>query len=142
MSEDIAVEPGPRRRFRRSRPAAADDGAGEALAALHAEVLLLREENSRLKAAQHQRADIGRLLDRARSVSTEASADPDSRDDDTAQLLVDGLVIRESLLQICQEIERSMVAFEAKLNALAATAVDRQRVRVESNTNGNGHGAA
>jgi hypothetical protein len=138
MSDDPAVQHGPRRRFRRPRPAA-DDGAGEALATLHAEVLLLREENSRLKAAQHQRADIGRLLDRARSVwAAETDADRDSRDDDAAQLLVDGLVIRESLLQICQEIERSMVAFEARLNALAAAAVDRSHVRVESNGNGNG----
>ena len=99
VSDDTAVPPGPRRRFRRARPAATDDGADEALAALHAEVLLLREDNSRLKAAQYQRADIGRLLDRARSVSsTDADTDRDSNDDDIAQLLVDGLVIRESLL--------------------------------------------
>src|SRR5262245_56827329 len=143
MSEDTAVPPGPRRRFRRTRPAAADDGAGEAHAALHAEVLHLREENSRLKAAQHQRADIGRLLDRARSVSsTDADTDRDSHDDDIAQLLVDGLVIRESLLQIGQEIERSMVAFEGKLNALAVAATDHARLRVVSNHNGTGHDAA
>jgi hypothetical protein len=143
LSDDTAVPPGPRRRFRRTRPAAADDGADETLAALHAEVLLLREDNSRLKAAQHQRADIGRLLDRARSVSsTDADTDRDSHDDDIAQLLVDGLVIRESLLQICQEIERSMVAFEAKLNALAETATGHARLRVVSHHDRNGHDAA
>jgi hypothetical protein len=36
-------------------------------------------------------------------------------------MLVDGLVIRESLFEICQEIERLMLAFEARLDALAST---------------------
>jgi hypothetical protein len=31
-------------------------------------------------------------------------------------------VIRESLLEICHEIERSMVVFEARLEALASAA--------------------
>ena len=120
MSAEPLEHSMPRRRFRRGRSVLADDDAGEAIATLRAELLLLREENSRLKAAQHQPADVGRLLDRARSLSSpDADADRRTRDDETAQLLVDGLVIRESLLEICQEIERSMVAFEAKLNALA-----------------------
>ncbi|MFM9597169.1 hypothetical protein ACKI1O_48385, partial [Streptomyces scabiei] len=83
---------------------------------------LLREENARLKAAQHQRADVSRLIGRARSLAA-AELDQDSVSDDVEQLLVEGLLIRESLLEICQEIERSMVAFEGKLNALAARAV-------------------
>ena len=118
--------PRPRRRFRRTRTPRGDGlgGAGEPLAAVHAELVLLREENARLKAAQHQRADIGRLLERARSLPA-ARADLDGVSDETAQLLVDGLVIRESLLEICQEIERAMVAFEAKLDALATTAGER-----------------
>ena len=37
-------------------------------------------------------------------------------------MLVEGLVIRESLIEICQEIERSMVMFEARLDALASAA--------------------
>ena len=36
-------------------------------------------------------------------------------------MLVEGLVIRESLLEICQEIERAMVSFEARLKALEST---------------------
>jgi hypothetical protein len=112
----------PRRRFGRTRPVAVEDnGHGETLASLHAEVVLLREENARLKAQRHQESDIASLLGRARSVRSTA-ADLESVTDDTAQLLVDGLVIRESLLEICQEIERSMVAFQAKLNALALPA--------------------
>ena len=37
-------------------------------------------------------------------------------------MLVEGLVIRESLIEICHEIERSMVIFEARLDALASAA--------------------
>ena len=45
----------------------------------------------------------------------------------------DGLVIRESLLEICREIERAMVAFEAKLDALGARRpVDRPQRREPS----------
>jgi hypothetical protein len=116
-----------RRRFRRVAGTLDDDGrpgAGDPLDSVHAELVLLREENARLKAAQHRRADVGRLLDRARSLPA-ATADSGGASDDTAQLLFDGLVIRESLLEICREIERAMVAFEAKLDALGTVAVDR-----------------
>ncbi len=110
----------PRRRFRRrtdrDEATAAD---AESFAGLRAELLLLREENARLKAAQHQRADVSRLIGRARSLAA-AEPDRDSVSDDVEQLLVEGLLIRESLLEICQEVERSMVAFEGKLNALIA----------------------
>jgi hypothetical protein len=135
--------PRARRRFRRVAGTLADDGragAGEPLASVHAELVLLREENARLKAAQHRRADVGRLLDRARSLPA-ATADSGGASDDTAQLLFDGLVIRESLLEICREIERAMVAFEAKLDALAAAAVDRSSPVVTEH-GGNGNGAA
>ena len=127
-----------RRRFRRVGALAVDErGAGEPLASVHAELVLLREENARLKAAQHRRADVSRLLDRARSLPA-AAADSDGASDDTAQLLFDGLVIRESLLEICREIERAMVAFEAKLDALATAAVDRPGPAPAEHGNRNG----
>lgn len=118
----------PRRRFRRRTDEISEGVAGGDVdgAALHAELLLLREENARLKAAQHQRADVSRLIGRARSL-TVAELDHDSISDDVEQLLVEGLLIRESLLEICQEIERSMVAFQGKLNALAALGPEGQR---------------
>jgi hypothetical protein len=114
----------PRRRFRRRSDRGEDVGEPEGFSAVRAELLLLREENARLKAAQHQRADVSRLIGRARSLAA-AEPDRDSVSDDVEQLLVEGLLIRESLLEICQEVERSMVAFEGKLNALVAvTRVD------------------
>jgi hypothetical protein len=138
-----AQTPRGRRRFRRTAGTLDDDaraGAGEPLASVHAELVLLREENARLKAAQHRRADVSRLLDRARSLPA-AAADSGGASDDTAQLLFDGLVIRESLLEICREIERAMVAFEAKLDALVAAAVDRPSVPAAEHS-GNGNGSA
>jgi hypothetical protein len=114
----------PRRRFRRRTDVEVSDA--ESSAGLRAELLLLREENARLKAAQHQRADVSRLIGRARSLAA-AEPDRDSVSDDVEQLLVEGLLIRESLLEICQEVERSMVAFEGKLNALVAVTHGRTR---------------
>ena len=61
------------RRFARRRTD--DDGPDDSLAELHAELVLLREENARLKAAEHKGPDIDGLLARARSLSA-------ARDDD------------------------------------------------------------
>jgi hypothetical protein len=108
-----------RRRF--ERPSATSPGAADSRAALEAEVVLLREENARLKAAKHQRHNVGDLLERTRSLRTE-ELDRGNLADETAQMLVEGLVIRESLIEICHEIERSMVIFEARLDALASAA--------------------
>ena len=116
-----------RRRFRRRTDRLAEALSDpEDFAAVQAELLLLREENARLKAAQHQRADVSRLIGRARSLAA-AELDRDSIADDVEQLLVEGLLIRESLLEICHEVERSMVAFEGKLNALAAIGAARSQ---------------
>jgi hypothetical protein len=117
------------RRFGRRRT----DNAGlavESLVALRAELLLLREENARLKAAPHRGPDVGAVLGQARSFPS-VRADDDIADE-TTRVLVEGLVIRESLLELCHEIERAMVAFEARLTALQPPAV----------VNGsNGHGS-
>jgi hypothetical protein len=57
-----------------------------------------------------------RRTDRGEAMAGES----ESLDAVRAELLLEGLLIRESLLEICQEVERSMVAFEGKLNALVA----------------------
>jgi hypothetical protein len=108
-----------RRRF--ERPPSGSPGAADSRAALEAEVVLLREENARLKAARHQRHNVGDLLERTRSLRNE-ELDRGNLADETAQMLVEGLVIRESLIEICHEIERSMVTFGARLDALASAA--------------------
>ena len=116
----MSVDERPRRFGRRRADFEALEVAGESLGALRAELILLREENARLKAAPHQAPDISRLLGRARSLPA-AALDDASLADETTRVLIEGLVVRESLLEICQEIERAMVSFEAKLKALEAT---------------------
>jgi hypothetical protein len=142
------------RRRPRTAESEALDQTGEPLAVLHAEVLLLREENARLRGAQHQRAELARLLGRARALP-DTAADTDTLGDEAAQMLIDGLVIRESLLELCEEIERAMVGFGARLEALASPAVEQVIAPLprasgngkrhgygngNGNGNGNGHG--
>ena len=101
---------------RRTDPLEPLTGAESAID-LQAELVLLREENARLKAAPHRGPDIAGLLARARALPA-ADSDPDSAADESTRLVVEGLVMRQSLLEICREIERAMVTFEARLNAL------------------------
>jgi hypothetical protein len=138
MSRDGSSNGGDRRKRRLGRRRTDGEGpeaAGESLDALEAELVLLREENARLKAAEHRGPDIGALLARARSLP-DAQPDRDSVDDETTRVFVEGLVIRESLLEICQDIERAMVAFETKLRALEAAAPGPPT----SSQSENGHG--
>ncbi len=103
------------RRFARRRSDV--EGEDESLSELRSELVLLREENARLKAAEHKGPDIEGLLTRARSLSA-ARDDEAGMADETTKVLVEGLVIRESLLEICRQIERVMISFEARLRAL------------------------
>ena len=124
-----------RRRIGRRTDSHSSELAGESLVALRADLILLREENARLKVAQHRAPDVGNLLARARTLPA-AHVDRDSVGDETTRMLVEGLVIRESLLEICQEIERAMVAFEAKLRALQSAAPEPATAHERTN----GHG--
>ena len=108
-------DPDRARRFARRRSDV--EGEDESLSELRSELVLLREENARLKAAEHKGPDIDGLLTRARSLSA-ARDDDAGMADETTKVLVEGLVIRESLLEICRQIERVMVSFEARLRAL------------------------
>jgi hypothetical protein len=107
------------RRFARRRTDEAGvNGDQDSLAELHAELVLLREENARLKAAEHAGPDVDGLLGRARRLSEAAIDHGESAADEATRVLVEGLAIRESLLEICIQIERVMVGFEKRLRAL------------------------
>jgi hypothetical protein len=110
--------PSRRRRFRRSRDAGVREGATvEALQEALAELVLLREENARLSAAAHQPPSLGRLMGQVRSLGTEQD-DCDDCADEAAQMIVEGVVLRESLLEVCRELERSMATLKARLTAM------------------------
>jgi hypothetical protein len=51
---------------------------------------------------------------------------------------LNGPVPRESLVELCRELERSMVAFEAKLDALAAAPVELNAERLSERANRDG----
>lgn len=99
-----------RLRLREDTASAADSAA---LMALHAEVVLLREENARLKAAEHERPGLSSLLRQVGALPGMALTEDVT--DDAAHLLTDILVLRESLLEACGDIRRSLEAVEDRL---------------------------
>jgi hypothetical protein len=102
-----------RRRSRKLRVVAENDG-GDPLLALQSELTLLREENARLKAEKYRRPDLGTVLEQARVIGEPSGGDGDAADE-AAQLLADGLMLRETLLKVCREMNQSMLALEARL---------------------------
>jgi hypothetical protein len=107
---------GARSRF---RPRRVDEDPPEDAAAgsrdeLLSEVLLLREENARLKAGAHEVPSIGRLLAQARALSTTQAMHEDLGDE-AAQMMLEGLVLRESILAVCHELERSLAVVKVRL---------------------------
>jgi hypothetical protein len=120
-SQPSSVGTAPRRRgwFRgRSAPRVGDAGPAVQLQEARAELVLLREENARLSAAVHQPPSLGRLVNRIRSLGSAAQAGRHDCADDAAQMLVEGVVLRDSLLEVCQEIDRSMTVTKARLSGL------------------------
>jgi hypothetical protein len=95
-------------------------------AELRLQLMLLREENARLKAARHQPPSPGTAIDRVRMLSTPATDAEQA--DDAWSVLADCLVIRESLDQACVEIQRAISSVRDRLDGItdridASTAV-------------------
>jgi hypothetical protein len=97
----------------RARPT--DDD--RAIDALQAEIALLREENARLKADEHQLPGLGTLLAHARALPTAIDGHAEATDE-AAGMLVETMVIRQALLDACAQIELSMAAVKTKLDGL------------------------
>lgn len=83
---------------------------------LRLQVMLLREENARLKVTRHQPADTGSAIDRIRLLNSESSG-PDAVEGAWG-LLTDCLVIREGLDQVCVEMQQAISAIQERLAAL------------------------
>jgi hypothetical protein len=101
---------------------------------LRLQVMLLREENARLKAARHQPADVGSVIDRARLLA--APGEDGERLDDAWTLLGECLVIHEGLDQVCVEIQAAMDGIRDRLAAL------EERIRRASSSDESGLDAA
>lgn len=79
-------------------------------------VLLLREENARLKADLHRPTDVGTMTAMMRRTAAEQGEDELS--DEVWSLLSDCLVIQEELTQACEEIKTAMTAVQQRLRSL------------------------
>jgi hypothetical protein len=100
-------------RFRRRR---ADPADGDPIAEALAELVLLREENARLKAARHQMPSLGRVIAHARALPVPGDAEDAA--DEAAAMLAEVVVLRDSLLEVCAELERSMASLRTRLLAV------------------------
>jgi hypothetical protein len=85
-------------------------------AELKVQMMLLREENARLKADRHHPSDVGTMIDELRLVADEEEGE---LLDDAWSLLSECLVIREGLAQACLEIEAAAGAVRERLDTLA-----------------------
>jgi len=109
----------PATRFRRKRdqaattrtPAATDEHD------LKLELMLLREENARLKSARRHRPDIGTAIDQLRLLAT-TTTDPD-HGDEIWSALTQTLLIREGLHQTCNELETAINTIRNRLDNLS-----------------------
>ena len=108
-----------RRRFERIKGVPEPDGEPIALggeAELKLQLMLLREENARLKSARHQPASAGTVIDRARLLTT--SSDDGDGLDDAWTVLSECLAIREGLDQVCAEIQSAIDGIRERLATL------------------------
>ena len=119
-SANPAVAPVPtgRRRFRRRR--ADQNGAAHAdpIEDALAELVLLREENARLKAARHQVPSFGHVVGQMRAMPDLERAEDAA--DEAAEMLAEVVVLRDSLLEVCEELERAMASVRARLHRLGS----------------------
>jgi hypothetical protein len=107
-----------KQRFRRPKPRAVEARSSDPMAALYTELTLLREENARLQTEQYRRPNLGTVLEQARAVADTGAQGADAADE-AAQMLADGLVVRESLLKVCRELAAMLASLEANLLTIA-----------------------
>jgi hypothetical protein len=114
---ELAREPS--RRFRRGRGdghAAAGDNAAQQEIALQLQVMLLSEENARLKAERHRPSDVGTLIDQMRELGDQEG--PGEAFDEAWTMLGECLVIRQGLDQACAEIQAAIAGVRERLGSL------------------------
>lgn len=93
----------------------------DALGALQAELALLREENARLKVERQRRPDAGHVVERLREIAA-VTGRLDDFGDDAWHVLTETVVIRETLLDVCREIEHAMVNLQNRLSSTTPAA--------------------
>jgi hypothetical protein len=110
----VTAAPTGLRRFRRRRTDRPGAAGADPIADALAELVLLREENARLKAARHQEPSFGGVVGQMRAMRDLERAEDAA--DDTAEMLAEVVVLRDSLLEVCEELERAMASVRARLH--------------------------
>jgi hypothetical protein len=110
--------------------------------ALEADALLLREENARLRVKLEASPDMGRVIERLRTLPA-ASPQPDPAED-AWQMLTEVMVMRNSLIDICREIGQVIGNLGESLEGLTPPdgIVEGEEVATPGQRNGsraNGH---
>ena len=83
---------------------------------LRLQLMLLQEENARLKAARHKPADPGSLIEEVRALADSSSAN--DLLDETWSVLGECLALREGLDRACIEIQAAMTSVRERLSTL------------------------
>jgi hypothetical protein len=109
----------PSRRFWRARgdahPVPGDNAAQEEIA-LQLQVMLLSEENARLKSERRRPSDVGTLIDQMRELADQEG--PGEVLDEAWTMLSECLVIRQGLEQACAEIQVAIAGVRERLGSL------------------------
>jgi hypothetical protein len=116
-SSELTREPS--RRFWRARgethPVSGDNAAQEEIA-LQLQVMLLSEENARLKSERRRPSDVGTLIDQMRELGDQEG--PGEVLDEAWTMLSECLVIRQGLEQACAEIQVAIAGVRERLGSL------------------------
>jgi hypothetical protein len=119
---DDDQRPQPFRRFRSSAGRSGSD-AGY-LESIQTELVLLREENARLRFQRAQPPDADSMIERLKALSVAQSPSEDHRDE-AWHLVSEALVMREVLIDVCKEIGQTMITLQTRLSELGVDLPDR-----------------
>lgn len=115
------VHPAERQRsqpFRRFRSIGGRSGADAGyVERIESELVLLREENARLRFERAQRPDAGSMIERLKSLSAAQPPDQD-RHDEAWHLVSEALVMRDVLIDVCKEIGQTTITLQTRLSDL------------------------
>lgn len=124
----------------RTRRGSGTAQAEELARSLAAELVLLREENTRLRLEPHLPPDPGRLIERMRLALGDVAHAGD--DDDAWRVLGEALVLREVLADLCREIVETLSEISGRLARVGPALAAPAETPVGQNGNGAVHGVA
>lgn len=104
--------------------------------ALRSELVSLREENARLRMANHGQPGIHQTIDRLRCATkdhlvTGQEADLAEEADHLWHVLAEAVVIREGLLSACRDLSNAATSLEGRLQNLIPQLTSTEKLSVE-----------